>query len=158
VKKEFAIFVGILLLIAAALYLVDAYGVLKPKKANGDGQEITIEEFKGILSSQTDFSILMVMEQDTAKNKPIVECAVGFAEGLSSIGKSPKNYGIEGGSCIKPDLSNTTLAECEKEFAGSYQLVIKYGAPSTRLYSKKAAFFVDESSSNCSIVRAPSGG
>jgi hypothetical protein len=158
VKKEFAIFVGILLLIAAALYLVDAYGMLKPKKAPLDGQEITIEEFKGILSSQEDFSILMIMEQDTTKNKPIVECAVGFAGGLSSIGKSPKNYGIEGDSCVKSDLSNATLAECEKEFAGSYQFIIKYGVPSTHLYAKKAAFFVDESSSNCSIAQAPSGG
>jgi hypothetical protein len=158
VKKEFAIFAGILLLIAAALYLVDSYGMLKPKKTISDEQEITIEEFKGILSSQEDFSILMMMEQDTTKNKPIVECAIGFAEGLASIGKNLKNYGIEGDSCVKSDLSNTTLAECEKEFAGSYQFVIKYGVPSTHLYSKKAAFSVDESSSNCSIVRAPSGG
>ncbi|MFH0818313.1 MAG: hypothetical protein V1909_06810 [Candidatus Micrarchaeota archaeon] len=154
-KKEFAIFFGILLLIGITLYAVDVSGALKPKPQPGPEREISVNEFASIIEKQDTVSLLMRIEPESYKNQAVIKCAIGLARSLGALGKKIKNYAFEANYCLKPDLSNVTQMECEGELAGSYFVEINYGVALPKFYEKKALVFTNENfTGECAIAVA----
>ena len=158
-KKELAIFFGIIVLAAISLYIINSYGILKQRDAD---REISFDEFKQLINSQERFSVVMYTQGPEYKNRAVINCAIGIAGSLGRLGKAVSNYGIENNYCLwqepeKSELRNTSIGECSGEFEKNYYFKIMYGSNSTKFYSKKTVIYVNENfTGECSFsAKAP---
>lgn len=140
-KKELAIFFGIIILAAISFYFVD----LKVHPINTPDKEITADQLQKVISGRNSFSLVMYFEKEDIRNQAIVNCTTGLAQSLGTMGKVVKNYAIQGAYCIRSDLTNSTAASCSKEIGENYYFEIHYGSGSTKFYEKKTVIYVDES-------------
>jgi hypothetical protein len=138
-KKKLAIFFGIMVL-ASLAYLVylQAYGVPQEEK------EIAMPQFISKMNSTTDVSTLMHFGADTSQNRLVINCTIGLARSLGSLGKKVSNYAFENNYCVTPEVSNSTPAECYKAMGQTYRFDIKYGPPGTKFFERHAEIYVDE--------------
>ncbi|MFH1448488.1 MAG: hypothetical protein ABIG39_06500 [Candidatus Micrarchaeota archaeon] len=158
-KRELAIFFGIVILMAVALYVQqDAYRMFRNgNNGNGD-KEISFEEFSDIILAKDEVVLVMNLQQNEFRDRIVIGCSIGIAKSLGSMGKTVRNYAIDGVYCIKPDLGNVSKAECLDEIDGTYFFNIGYGKGSTRFYEHKTEILVDEDfQGECDIVVVDTG-
>jgi hypothetical protein len=149
-KRELGVFFGIIVLLAVSLhYVLDS---APPEALPEPGEEVTIDEFRDILSGSERASTLMHLGPDNEKNRIVINCAVGIAQSMGALGMDVTNYGFENGYCIMPDLTQATQSECVREMSGTYIFEVGYGGGSTKFYQRKAVIYVDETfGGECSI-------
>lgn len=149
--KTMAVAVLALLVIILAFYLF----VFSPTTFV-PGQSVSLDQFKGILTSAQTVYIVMDVRgvQDDTTRGNVMQCGVDFS--ASTFLGSKKNvipFSFGDTSCFGPQ-GNSSLSSCASQLSGGTTIYIKGGAPAVQYYSNGMVVSIgkDYKLGGCSIT------
>ncbi|MCX8205939.1 MAG: hypothetical protein N3H30_01790 [Candidatus Micrarchaeota archaeon] len=141
-----AIIAAVLVILAVALGMLTLGGgdieLSAQSISNADG-------YAKLANAETIAIVMDVRGVSTGTARQVYQCGVGYATSLGLLGKNISNFAIEKDVCIKGDLSNTTLCECNSLIKGAdYIILVKgtNGTPAAQFYEDHFLVEVGEKS------------
>lgn len=138
----------ILLALLAVLVIVVVYAFTfkyYDDRKGGDivlgNSTITQNEFIFKINNAKEIAIVMDVRNITQDGKvKVYECGVGFASSLGLLNKTVRNFAIDDNTCVKNDLNETSIAECNEIIHKSGYIIYLKGVEDD---SKEVKYYED---------------
>ncbi len=123
----------------------------------GKDEELAVSDFKGALLSSEKFSVVMDLRgASTAEGKrAVMQCGVDLAASLNLLGKNETySFAYEGEECTQIGKIGP-IADCEKQYPGSFLFRLSPGTSGSKLYKTRAEIQVPSFyEGSCIIVQS----
>jgi hypothetical protein len=164
-KKELAIFFGIIVLVGITLYMYPWGSTGSPEEMPlkfNYGKEISYGQLGQVVSDNNRFSIVYYAEKDAAKNQVIINnCTIPLSFSLAYVGKNVSTYMFDSAECtglFGGNKNTVKLNDCIRRMDNTYVFLVRYGNSQSRFYEHLSEIFISEEfNSTCGVTERADG-